>query len=189
VPKIEVIYLDSKRYHAAITNYSLSIGEKLGLLNGSNITDLLDVDVLENWATRKEYAASEHDYRKYLIVIYLSIIGINRNLDLTFDEFLEKYREDLLTLEETYKRLILASVESKPNAFAKGLNKSTKKAGKDQKQIKPPVLNIECAEDRYVLYCLVYGIDSEIFWYHPLSEVDRIFQSKQAYDGWQNNPK
>ncbi|WP_321212314.1 hypothetical protein [Pseudalkalibacillus hwajinpoensis] len=41
----------------------------------------------------------------------------------------------------------------------------------------------------YVLYVLVYGIDPEVFWDFPIVEVDRIFENKQAYDTWSNNPK
>lgn len=54
---------------------------------------------------------------------------------------------------------------------------------------RPPQLNVETVEDKYVLYCLVYGIDSKTFWYSPITSVDRILSGKQAYDTWSNNPK
>jgi hypothetical protein len=44
-------------------------------------------------------------------------------------------------------------------------------------------------EDKYVLYVLVYKIPDHVFWYHPMASVDRIFESKQAYENWRNNPK
>jgi hypothetical protein len=44
-------------------------------------------------------------------------------------------------------------------------------------------------EDLYTLYVLVYGIDPEMFWDFPIASVERVFQDKQAYDGWQANPR
>lgn len=50
-------------------------------------------------------------------------------------------------------------------------------------------MKIECVEDKYVLYCLVCGIDAETFWHEPIASVERIFQGKSAFDGWRANPK
>lgn len=50
-------------------------------------------------------------------------------------------------------------------------------------------MKIECVEDKYVLYSLVYEIPDHVFWHHPMASVERIFQSKRAYDSWSNNPK
>ncbi|WP_211482098.1 hypothetical protein [Bacillus sp. 166amftsu] len=44
-------------------------------------------------------------------------------------------------------------------------------------------------EDKYVLYCLVSGIDSETFWHEPIASVDRIYEGISAFKSWSNNPK
>jgi hypothetical protein len=169
--RFQEIIVGGKRYPAAITNYSLSMGEKLGLLNGSNLSDLIDC-------------------KNHLTVIYLAVIGVNKDFHLPFVDFIFQlqYKED--EIEEIYKNILLSCTNIKPNKFAEGLKNSTsKKIDKNQKLIKPPKLNIECVEDRYVLYCLIYGIDSELFWYHPIPDVERIYESINAYKSWQNNPK
>lgn len=167
----ELIAVGNKLYPAAITNYSLSMGEKLGIINNSHLTDLIN-------------SGNEKG------IIYLSVIGLNKNLNITLDEFVETYDPSNDELIKNHKNLILSCTNIKQNNFAKGLVESiSKKVDKDQKKIKSPKLNIECVEDRYVLYCLVYGIDYDIFWFHPIPDVERIYESKQAYDSWKNNPK
>lgn len=44
-------------------------------------------------------------------------------------------------------------------------------------------------EDKYVLYCLGSGIDSEFFWHEPIASVERVYQGKMAYDAWRMNPQ
>lgn len=43
--------------------------------------------------------------------------------------------------------------------------------------------------DYYSYYVLFLGIDSDIFWHSPISEVLRVAENKQIMDAWQNNPK
>ncbi|SEB15732.1 hypothetical protein SAMN05421743_12136 [Thalassobacillus cyri] len=168
--RYELIEVGGKVYPAAITNHSLSMGEKLGLIDKSQLPDLLEM-------------------KFYPAVIYLGIIGVDKQERMSFQEFLQNYAPDEHQLIQQYKGLILACTESSPNHFAKGLNDSiSKKVDKGQKQIKNPKLNLECVEDRYVLYCLGSGIDSDVFWHYPIPDVERIYESKQAYDGWKNNP-
>lgn len=69
------------------------------------------------------------------------------------------------------------------------MQKDYNKAQKMKKKFKPPKLNVECVEDRYVLYVLISGIDSETFWHSPISSVERIYSGKLAFDGWQNSPQ
>ncbi|GAF63642.1 hypothetical protein BTS2_0533 [Bacillus sp. TS-2] len=55
--------------------------------------------------------------------------------------------------------------------------------------MKQPEIKFECVEDRYVTYCLISRIAEKIFWHYPIASVERIYQGKQAYDGWKNNPQ
>lgn len=48
---------------------------------------------------------------------------------------------------------------------------------------------MECVEDLYVLYCIAYKIDSDVFWHEPISSVQRIYESTIAFESWRNNPK
>lgn len=45
--EFEQRFVNEKKYPAAITNYSLHLGEKLGLIEGSQLTDLLKLAELE----------------------------------------------------------------------------------------------------------------------------------------------
>ncbi|UFU00371.1 hypothetical protein KO561_05340 [Radiobacillus kanasensis] len=169
--KMVFIRIGEKLYPSAITNYSLSVGHKLGLIDGSNLKDVLEAD-------------------SALTVVYLAAIGPNKNIDFSFDEFLFLYKTDQEELEQNYTAIIDACLDVVPNKFAEGLKKSTNtNVGKDQKKIKYPRLEIECVEDRYVLYCLASGIDSDTFWHHPIPDLERIYESRQAYKAWDNNPK
>ncbi|MFC0525775.1 hypothetical protein ACFFGV_19540 [Pontibacillus salicampi] len=129
-------FLNERHYPAAITNYGLNIGEKMGLLEGSNLTDLLKLanleklqsDISRNFISEESMEASDEiDIVKYLKVIYIALIGINKNLQLSFDEFTEKYHDTTPTIMQTYTRLVMASLSVKQNKFAEGLQKSTKK--------------------------------------------------------------
>src|SRR5699024_11832552 len=93
--KFEKQYTNEQRFPASITNYSLYMGEKLGLLEGSQITDIEDVQKLfdqvltEN--VTEEQMLKEIDLNRYLKIIYLSIIGTTPHLNLTYDDFVKRY--------------------------------------------------------------------------------------------------
>lgn len=129
-------FYNEKQYPAAITNYSLNMGEKLGLIAGSQLTDLVrlaNLDVLSRemqngGITEESVIATEGiDINKYLKTIYVSIIGLNKELELSYDEFLRKYHEDMADIINTYTKLVMASVNLDKNKFADGLNESTSK--------------------------------------------------------------
>lgn len=147
------------------------MGEKLGLIDGSHLPDLIE---------------SEH----HIGVVYLAVIGMNKKLELSISDFLERYDPNPKEIEKNYSNLIINCTEIPPNNFAKGFKAVTKtgRTNKDEKRKKPPKLKFECVEDRYVYYCMVYAVPDDIFWHHPIPDVERIFQSKQAYDAWQSNP-
>ena len=84
----------------------MHLGEKLGLIKSSNITDLADLDAVFRSAldpeANREEALKGVDTTKYLKVIYLSIMGVNPGLDLTYEQFTHLYHEDIPTTIETY---------------------------------------------------------------------------------------
>lgn len=127
----EQIFSNEKKFPAAITNYSLSMGEKTGLIKSSQLNDLVDIQkVFEaaiNPDANKEEALKGIDTSRYLKVIYLAIVGVNPKLSLTYDEFTELYHEDVPQIIETYTNLVLATMPIVNNAFAEGFQKSTKK--------------------------------------------------------------
>src|SRR5690625_3399585 len=108
-------FLNEQNFPAAITNYSLSMGEKLELIESSTINDLTDVEGLFQAAidpnADKEKALKNMNTGKYLKVIYLAIIGINKDLNLTYEEFTQLYHEDQATIIDTYTKLILATMQ------------------------------------------------------------------------------
>lgn len=127
-------YYNEQQLPAIITNYSLSMGEKLGLIAGSQLTDLGDIQELFKVAlnprfdvNKAEKALKDIDINKYLKVIYLAVLGGNPNLNLTFEEFTSLYHEDTATIIDTYTKLVLATLVEKTNKFAEGFKNSTKK--------------------------------------------------------------
>lgn len=43
--------------------------------------------------------------------------------------------------------------------------------------------------DKYSYYVLILGLGEDFFWHAPIAEVEKAVDNKNAYDGWQNNPK
>lgn len=127
----ETRYYNEQKVPASITNYSLSMGEKLGLIKSSQLTDLADIEQVFQSAINPSVDMQEAlegiDIGKYLKVIYLAVIGVNRQLELTYEEFTELYHEDKATIIDTYTNLVLGTLTDDLNKFAEGLNQSTKK--------------------------------------------------------------
>lgn len=141
--KIELIETESgyeeqvmheETYPASITNYSLSMGEKMGLIKSSQVTDLADLE--EVFATAINPSTELDDMRKmlddidqvkYLKVIYLALIGLNPQLKITFDEFTKLYHEDIATTIELYSNLVMGLIVDRTNKFADNWIKNTKK--------------------------------------------------------------
>ncbi|GAF63643.1 putative aldehyde dehydrogenase [Bacillus sp. TS-2] len=125
------VFINEKKFPAAITNYSMHLGEKLGLIKSSNITDLADLDAIFRAAidpkVNQADALKGVDTTKYLKVIYLSIMGVNPGLELTYEQFTHLYHEDIPTTIEIYGALVLATMPVDQNAFADGFKNTTKK--------------------------------------------------------------
>ena len=142
--EFEVKYINSQKYPAAITNRSFYLGEQMGLMSGSQMTDLHGVQQVLEAAIQpgenRENALKGLDHNQSLKVIYLAIIGMNKDLNLTFEDFTEKYHGDVEETTNLYTDLVLETVSEglSENNFAKGLINSTKK--KTGKMEKPPDL-------------------------------------------------
>lgn len=130
----EEVVVHEQKYPASITNYSLSMGEKLGLIESSQVHDLADLEQV--FLTALNPNTELHDVKemvdntdrvKFLKVIYLAIIGVNPQLKLTYDEFTQLYHEDFATTVEIYTNLVLGLLTESTNNFAKGWQNSTKK--------------------------------------------------------------
>nr|BDD47232.1 hypothetical protein 6 [Bacillaceae bacterium] len=128
---------NSMRYPACLTNKSLQLGKDLGLLQSSKIVSLLGFDEVDSNLIDqdKEQAAKEvlndFDILRYVKVIYLSLIGFNKNLELTYEDFLEMYDESTEKTMDLFSKLIESYMSSDTsNNFAKGLQQSTKKKSK-----------------------------------------------------------
>ncbi|MGR5978353.1 hypothetical protein ACT7DJ_10260 [Bacillus cereus] len=63
---------------------------------------------------------------------------------------------------ELYTKLVVDVISQDPNQFAVALKKSTSSGGNGEKSKKIQILKSN-VEDKYILYCLVSGIDPETF--------------------------
>lgn len=124
-------FFNEKKFPASITNYSLSMGEKMGLIKSSQLNDLTDIQRVFESAidpkANKTTALEGIDTARYLKVIYLAVVGVNPHLNLTYDEFTGLYHEDVPKILETYTSLVLATMPIADNNFSKGFQNSTKK--------------------------------------------------------------
>ncbi|MGQ4666529.1 hypothetical protein ACUIJN_11925 [Metabacillus halosaccharovorans] len=136
-------FINTRKIPACLTNYSLKLGKDLGLLEGSLIADLLQLQGLNGFdeieddpekAAQVAEAAEQLDQVKYLKVIYLACIGLNKNLELSFDEFVSLYHESMEDMLNTYAELVTDIISSDKNQFAQGLKASTKKNKKEKKK-------------------------------------------------------
>ncbi|KYG90017.1 hypothetical protein A0U40_09850 [[Bacillus] sp. KCTC 13219] len=133
--------INTKRHPAFLTNAAIKRGYDMGILESSLFEDLLKIKGLETLSKEQnedeEKQASEFmkvlDEQKMQSVIYLGVIGANKNLGLTFDEFLELYHAPLTTTTKIYANLIVGLLAGN-NEFATALQKETKKITKPSSQ-------------------------------------------------------
>jgi hypothetical protein len=120
-----------------LTNFSLKRGKELDLLDGSLIADVMKLNALTKVKNIDEADAEAFnglDETKMLAVVYLGCLGANPKFNLSLDEFATQFHEDYESLIELYTNLVTGLMQRDPNQFAKGLQKSTKKA---KKKLKP----------------------------------------------------
>ncbi|MCP3742797.1 hypothetical protein [Rossellomorea sp. BNER] len=134
-------YINPKKYPAFITNRSLATGRNLGITKTSLISELIIMkgvfpgDGEINIDDIKPEQAVLLDSERYLPTIYLGLIGANKDLELSYEEFLDRYHGDIEQILNDYVGLVAPFVQENSNEFAKGLKKSTstKKSGKAKK--------------------------------------------------------
>jgi hypothetical protein len=128
--EFERVFVNEKTYPAFLTNYTLKRGKELGYIETSLFSELAKLqhlqDLEEENGELNLSALEGFDENKALQIIYLAVTGANRKLELSFDEFLEKYHDSFEKTMTLYANLIADLVASDQNQFAKGLKKSTK---------------------------------------------------------------
>lgn len=130
-------FKNKKQYPVFLTNYSLSKGHDMGLLKSSLLSDLLKLESVTKLDSEREQAEmimQSIDEQKMLKVIYLAFKGANPSVDLSLDEFLQKYHANYQEKLELYMNIISAAIDSDSSAFAKGLKDSTQKIGTTEKK-------------------------------------------------------
>lgn len=123
------IFKNQKAVPCFLTNYSLKRGKDLGLLNGSLVADvmkLLPLTKLKSVDDIDPETMREFDEYEMIKVIYLGCVGANPKFDLDFDQFVSLYHESYENTFGLYGSVVTSLVQSDPNQFAKGLQKSTK---------------------------------------------------------------
>ncbi|KMM38596.1 hypothetical protein [Guptibacillus hwajinpoensis] len=131
--EFETRFVNPKKYPAFLTNRSLATGMRLGITKTSLITNLVQMQGLVGKDGKidpeniSEEQAEFIDADRDLPVIYLGIMGANKSLDLTFEEFLDLYHGDLEKLLNDYLDLVMVYLNQNPNEFRKGLEASTSK--------------------------------------------------------------
>jgi len=140
--EFEKVFVNEKTYPVFLTNYALKKGKEMGLIESSLFSDLLKMKGLEalvnndsNLSDIDSPVFERIDETKMLKLIYLAFIGANKNTDLSFDEFLQKYHESIEYTMELYMNLIADLMSTDPNQFAKGLQQSTNKSNKNGKKL------------------------------------------------------
>ena len=138
----EEVVVSKKIVPCKITNYGLKVGNDEGLLEGNVLKSILGMKKMmdlkdQGQATDEDIAASlnDTDIQK---VIYIGVVGANPRLQLDFDEFTQQYHGDIEESMTIYSALIedMYKNSSTKNAFAAGLESSTKKEKKAPKRQK-----------------------------------------------------
>jgi hypothetical protein len=137
--EFEKVFVNEKTHPVFLTNYALKKGKEMGLIESSLFTSLLKMQGLEALAKKQTNDLDpsifdQIDETKMQQVIYLAFIGANKNTDLSFDEFLQKYHDPIEKTMELYMNLIVDLMSTDPNQFAKGLQKSINKSTKHGKK-------------------------------------------------------
>jgi hypothetical protein len=124
-------YVNEKRFPASITNYSMALGERLGLIESSQMTDLHEIqkifEAAMNPGKHVDELSDGIQVTKYLKIIYLSVMGVNPELTLSFDEFTQLFHEDIPTTIDIFTDLVLGTMNLEENGFSKELQKNVKK--------------------------------------------------------------
>ncbi|MGG3943369.1 hypothetical protein ABEV54_18240 [Peribacillus psychrosaccharolyticus] len=120
------VFKDEKKVPCFVTNQSMNKGKMLGLIKGSLIADLFKLENLESKNSEKKAEAMQSlDLTEMQKLIYLGVLGANKDLTLDFDEFLGKFHYSFDETASVYMALLESLMGQDSNKFAKGLQKST----------------------------------------------------------------
>lgn len=126
--EFEKRFINAKTYPIFLTNWALKKGFEEGLLESSLVSSL--AKLMPYMQSENKEGMLEHlDEQNMIRVIYLAFIGANRKVEMSYDEFLDKYHLDFIETTTLYVKLISDTI-SKENSFAKSLEQSTKKEKK-----------------------------------------------------------
>lgn len=135
--EFEKRFINEKKHPAFLTNASIKRGFDEGLVESSLWEDLLKVmglqSLIKNTGDEEKDAENAmklmgaFDEQKLIAVIYLAVLGANRKLGLSFEDFVEKYHYGLAESIELYATLLTDLLSSNPNQFAKELQNASKK--------------------------------------------------------------
>lgn len=141
--KIEVLNIDGEFKKAKgeekiipcmLTNYAVAQGKRMGLFKNSLVSELLNLVDGELEKVNSADVAKKIDEELCLKTIYIGCLGANKNLGLSYDEFLELYNGTFDENVELYVKLV-ADLITKDNNFAKEFKKqTTRRRGKDEKK-------------------------------------------------------
>ncbi|MGN4124891.1 hypothetical protein ACMGD3_07720 [Lysinibacillus sphaericus] len=132
--EFEKRYVNVKIHPAFLTNAAVKKGYDMGLLESSLFEDLLKIKGLETLVSQADEENSlellnAFDEQKLIAVIYLAVLGANKHVGLSFEEFLDVYHQPLTETIKLYATLITGLL-SESNEFAQVLHKQTKKSKK-----------------------------------------------------------
>lgn len=140
-------FTNKRKVPAMITNFSLKRGRDLGITesglladlfklqnlgqknkkNSNDIGEFIDVDDLlkDSESEKKKESLDMLSPEKITPVIYLGILGANPKTILSFDDFLERYHEDIEVMMQQYSELIQGLFANQTNNYAKGYIEAT----------------------------------------------------------------
>ena len=119
-----------------LTNYAMAQAQRAGLIKTSLISDFISmVDIKEGVQDiDTEKLMNSIDQEKCLKAIYIGCMGANKNLEISYDEFLQLYNGSYVENVKIYTGLI-SELMDKENNFSNELKKNTStKKGKGGKK-------------------------------------------------------
>lgn len=121
--------INKEAFPAFLTNASLKKGKDEGYIEGSLLSELFKMSQLDKSADEDGKLSSESagliDEDKVLKVIYLALLGANKNFKYSYHEFIERYNNPLEKSLEIYAKLIESTISDNKNQFAQELKKAT----------------------------------------------------------------
>lgn len=118
-----------------LTNYAMAQAQRTGLISTSLISDFISTIDIKGAGqdVDTEKLMNTIDQEKCLKAIYIGCMGANKNLEISYDEFLQLYNGSYVENVKIYTSLI-SELMDKENNFAGELKKNTAKGnGKGKK--------------------------------------------------------